>query len=104
MGERKRKRMRKTDEKTDEKEEEMRERMRMRKRMRKRRRRRKRMRKLTRRIQTTPPTSGEAVTAVTNCRANCVETSTHGGPIYRFLDKPAMRTRRMAGAAPHKCG
>ena len=27
------------------------------------------------RLQTTQPTSGEAVTAVTNCCANCVETS-----------------------------
>ena len=27
---------------------------------------------------------------------------TNGGPIYRFLGKPAMRTRWMAGADPHK--
>ena len=25
-------------------------------------------------------------------------------PIYRFFDKPAMQTRWMAGAAPHKSG
>ena len=38
-----------------------------------------------------------ALTAVTNCCANCVEPSC-------FLGKPAMRTRWMAGAAPHKSG
>ena len=40
-------------------------------------------------LQTTQPISGGAVTAVTNCCANCVEPS---------------RTRWMAGAAPHKSG
>ena len=28
----------------------------------------------------------------------------NGGPIYRFLGMPAMRTRWMAGAAAHKSG
>ena len=28
----------------------------------------------------------------------------NGGPIYRFLGMPAMRTRWMAGAAAHKTG
>ena len=28
----------------------------------------------------------------------------NGGPIYRFLGKPAMRTRWMAGAVAHKSG
>ena len=28
----------------------------------------------------------------------------NGGPIYRFLGMPAMRTRWMAGAATHKSG
>ena len=53
-----------------------------------------------------PPPSGGAVTADTNCCANCVETSRpqECGPIYRVLGKPAMRTRWMAGAAPHKSG
>ena len=38
-------------------------------------------------LQTTQPTSGGAVTAVTNCCANCVEPSrpSNGGPIYRFF-------------------
>ena len=50
------------------------------------------------RLQTAQPTSGGVVTADTNCYVNCVETS-------RFtviLGKPAMQTRCMAGAAPHK--
>ena len=36
--------------------------------------------------------------------ANCVDPSRpqQWGPGYRFLDKPAMRTRWMAGNAPHK--
>ena len=52
----------------------------------------------------TQHTSGGAVTAVTNCCANCVETSrpSNGGTIYRFFGKPVMRARWMAGAAPHK--
>ena len=56
------------------------------------------------RLQTTQPTSGGAVTAVTNCCANCVETSRSQQWGFRstvFLGKPAMRTRCMAGAAPH---
>ena len=42
----------------------------------------------------THPTSGIAVTSVTNCCTNRVETSrpNNGGSIYHFLDKPAMRT------------
>ena len=28
----------------------------------------------------------------------------YGGPIYRFLGMPAMRTRWMAGAVAHKSG
>ena len=57
-------------------------------------------------LQTTQPTSGGAVTADKNCCANCVEPSrpSNGGPIYRFLGMPAMRTRWMAGAAAHKSG
>ena len=31
-------------------------------------------------------------------------TCSNGGPIYRFLGMPAMRTRWMAGAAAHKSG
>ena len=50
----------------------------------------------------TQPTSGGAVTAVTNCCANCVETFRNGGPIFHFFSKPAMRTRWMASASPHK--
>ena len=57
-----------------------------------------RMRKTVKRLHTTRPTSRGAVTAVTNCCANCVE------PIYRCLGKPATRTRWMVGAAPHKSG
>ena len=57
-------------------------------------------------LQTTLPTSGGAVTAVTNCCANCVKPSSpsFGGPIYRFLGKPAIWTRWMAGAALTKAG
>ena len=53
---------------------------------------------------TTQPTSGGTVTAVTNCCANCVEPSfpQQWWPDLPFLGKPAMRTRWMAGAAPHK--
>ena len=56
------------------------------------------------RLQTTQPTSGGAVTADSSCCANCVEPPrpSNGGPIYRFLGMPAMRTRWMAGAAAHK--
>ena len=44
--------------------------------------------------------------AVTNCCANCVETSRpqQCGPDLPFLCKPAMRTRWMAGAVSHKSG
>ena len=52
-------------------------------------------------------TSGGAVTSVmADCCANCVKTPvpSNGGPIYHFWGKPAMRTRRMAGTAPHKSG
>ena len=57
-------------------------------------------------LQTTLPTSGGAVTAVTNCCANCVEPSRPKKwvPDLPFLGKPAMRTRWMAGAASHKSG
>ena len=42
--------------------------------------------------QTTQPTSGETVTAVTNCRANCIDTSRsqQWEPDLLFLGKPAM--------------
>ena len=56
-------------------------------------------------LQTTQPTSGGAVTADTNCCANCVDTSlpqSNEGPIYRFLGKPVTRNRWMAGAASYK--
>ena len=58
------------------------------------------------RLQTTQHTSGGAVTVVSSCCANCVEppAPSNGGPIYRFLGMPAMRTRWMAGAAAHKSG
>ena len=58
------------------------------------------------RIQGSKQHSLQAVTADTNCCANCVETPapSNEGPIYRFLGKPAMRTRWMAGAAPNKSG
>ena len=46
-------------------------------------------------LQTTQSASIGAVTAVTNCCANCVE------PLP-FLGKPAMRTRWMAGADSQK--
>ena len=38
--------------------------------------------------------------------ANCVDTSQHQqwGPMYRFWGQPGMRTRLMAGTAPHKSG
>ena len=51
------------------------------------------------RLQTTQPTSGGAVTAVTNCCANCVEHSRpqQWGPDIPFYGKPVMR---MVGAAP----
>ena len=56
------------------------------------------------RLQTTHPISGGTVTAVTNCCANCVEPSRHQqwGNDLPFLGKPVMRTRWMAGTAPHK--
>ena len=54
------------------------------------------------------PTSGGSVTAVTGCCANCVETSRpqQWMPDLPFFlgGKPSMRTRWMAGAAPHKSG
>ena len=57
-------------------------------------------------LQTTQPTSGGAVTVVSSCCANCVNlpAPSIGGPIYRFLGMPAMRTRWMAGAAAHESG
>ena len=57
-------------------------------------------------LQTTPPTSGGAVTANSSCCANCVEPPRpqQWGPIYRFLGMPAMRTRWMAGAVVHQSG
>ena len=56
------------------------------------------------RLQNTQPTSAGAVTAVTNCCANCaVEPSRpqQWGPDLPCFGKPPMRTRWMAGAAPH---
>ena len=56
-------------------------------------------------LQMTQPTSGGAVTAVTNCCANCVE-KTHAtsnvGLIYRFGQ--AGHANWLAGAAPHESG
>ena len=52
-------------------------------------------------------TRGGAVMAVANCCRNCVETlapNIGSALLYRFFGKPAMRTRWMAGAAPHKSG
>ena len=55
------------------------------------------------RLQMTQPTSGGAVTAVTNCCANCVEPSRpqQCWPDIPSFGKPAMR---MVGAALHKSG
>ena len=59
-------------------------------------------------LQTTQPTtqavelsqwSQAAVQIVSDLPA-----PSNGGPIYRFLGMPAMRTRWMAGAAAHKSG
>ena len=57
-------------------------------------------------LQTTQPTSGGDVTAVTNCYTNCVEPSRPQqlGLDLPFFGKPAMRTYWMAGAVPHKSG
>ena len=57
-------------------------------------------------LQSTQPTSDGAETAVTNCCANCLETSRpqHWVPDLLFLYKSAMLTRWMAGASPHKSG
>ena len=57
-------------------------------------------------LQTTQPTSGVAVTVVSNCCANCVEPPRpqQWGPDLPFLGMPVMRTRWMAGAAAHKSG
>ena len=33
-----------------------------------------------------------------------IPATSNGGPIYRFLDMPAMRTHWMAGATAHKSG
>ena len=54
----------------------------------------------------TQPTSDGAVTAVTNCCANCIEPSRpqQWVPNLPFFGKSAMRTRWMAGAASHKSG
>ena len=53
------------------------------------------------RLQTAQPTSGGAVTALTNCCANCVETSRpqQWGPDLPCFGQAAMRTRWMAGTA-----
>ena len=56
------------------------------------------------RLQMKQPTSGGAVTSETNRYVNYVETANNGGPNYSFFYKPAMQTRWMAGAAPHKSG
>ena len=58
------------------------------------------------RLQTTQPTSGGAVTADNSCCANCVEPSapTKGGPIYRFLGMPAMRTTGLLALLLTKTG
>ena len=52
------------------------------------------------RLQTTQSKNGGADTAITNCCANCVETSRpqQWGPDLPFLGKSAMRTRRMFSA------
>ena len=55
-------------------------------------------------LQTTQPTSGGAVTVVSSCCANCVEPPRNGGPIYRFLGMPAIRTRWMAALLLTKAG
>ena len=58
------------------------------------------------RLQTTHHTKDGAVTADTNCCANCIETTSpsNGDPIYRFGGKSAIRARWMAGAVHHKIG
>ena len=55
-------------------------------------------------LQTTQPTIGRAVTANTNCCANCVETSRpqQWVPDLQFWGNPAIQTRCMVGATPHK--
>ena len=56
-------------------------------------------------IQSTQPTSGGAVTTVkADCCANCVETPRPQKwvPDLPYFGKPTMRTRSMAGTAPHK--
>ena len=52
------------------------------------------------------PTSGGVFTVVTDCRANFVEISRpqQWRPDLPFFGKSVMRTRWMAGAAPHKSG
>ena len=52
------------------------------------------MKRISKWLQTTQPTSGGAVTADSSCCANCVKPPrpSNGGPIYRFLGMPAMRT------------
>ena len=54
-------------------------------------------------LQTTQPTSGGAVTANSNCCANCVEPPRpqQWGPDLLFL---GMRTCWIAGAVAHKSG
>ena len=61
---------------------------------------------LSGRLQTTPPTSGGAVTADSSRCANCVEPRRPQlwGPDVPFLGMPAMRTHWMAGAVAHKSG
>ena len=59
----------------------------------------------TERQQTTQHTSGGAVTAVlTSCCSNCVETFCPQQMGPDFLGKSVMRTRWVAGPAPHKGG
>ena len=57
-------------------------------------------------LQRAQHTSGGAVTADTNCCANCVETSRPQQlrPDSPFFWKPVSWTRLMAGAPPHKKG
>ena len=59
------------------------------------------------RLQTTQHTSDKAVTEVlSNCYANCVDTSRlqQWGPEIPFFGNPAIRTRWMAGTVPYKSG
>ena len=55
-------------------------------------------------LQTTKPTRGGAVTAVWQTLCKFCRPLQQWGPDYRFLCKPAMRIRWIAGNAPHKSG